>query len=182
MAISKEDRERSTPALLLWTQALEFVRAANQLTEYRTPQLHLAAHGTELALKAHLRAKKQTLKDLADLRHSLVDALTACNKTGMEWPPPEVLRPLKFLSAAHEQQEFRYAHLHRPPHMDRRDWIVPAIWALRSAITAVAKNHAGKKPKNIPEFERAMNLHVTRSCFPSAHWDAKTETFTVARE
>lgn len=180
MPISKQDREIHTPAMLIWTEALTFIRAANQLTEYRTPQLHLAAHGTELALKAHLRAKRYPLKHLTQLGHSLTDALAECNKTGMEWPHPEVLRPLEFLSAAHEAHEFRYAHVSRPPHMDRSDWIVAATWALRSAIPAVARRHAGKKTKDVPGIVNAMNWHVTRSRFPNAHWDGKT--FTVTRE
>jgi len=168
--VSKQDRETHTPALLLWNEALSFIRAAYQLAElkYRTPQLHLATHGTELALKAHLRAKKYTLKRLTQIGHSLTDALAECNGTGMEAPPAYVLRMLKFLSEAHEDHEFRYAHLKRPPHMDRQDWIVPATWALRSAIPAVAKDEAGKKTSDIPAIENAMRRHLTRSRFPNA--------------
>ena len=45
---------------------------------------------------------------------------------------------LDFLGEAHANHEWRYAHLDHPPHMERKDWIIVAEWALRSSITAVA--------------------------------------------
>ena len=143
--VQTPDREAHTPAMLLWAEALRFADAATVLTpvndtrfRFRTPALHLAAHSIELAMKSFLRAEGCSLEELIRLRHSLVDILAACEARGMQALADADGPYLGFLSEAHEQQEFRYPHLNRPPHMEREDWARLAEWALRAAIPAVS--------------------------------------------
>jgi hypothetical protein len=146
----KPNREGHTSSMLLWTEALSFVDAAHELTRfdgktlneellrYRTPRLHLVSHGVELAMKAHLRANGFTLRELKRLGHSLTKLLSVCLGNDIEAPSEQRHRALEFLSAAHEQHDFRYGHTDHPPHMGHRHWIKVASWALRAAAPAVA--------------------------------------------
>jgi hypothetical protein len=174
-------REASTPPLLLWNEALRFAAGAGVLSAagrapheplyYRCQALYLACHGIELALKSHLRAKEFSLRRLINIGHSLTKALERSIGTGMEPPPAEILHRIRFLSAAHEEHVFRYAHLHRPPHMDRADWIVVTTWSLRTAIPAVALSSGCAQER--------MQRDVTQLRFPSAIWNDETKTFTL---
>ena len=115
-----------------------FIQAANEIPHYRTQRLHLAAHGIELALKSFLRAKGYTLDKLRALGHSLRAAVRDCKKHGMTPPSVDDWDRINFLSEAHANHEWRYAHTDRPPHMEREDWISVAEWALRAALRSRA--------------------------------------------
>jgi hypothetical protein len=125
----------------MWSEARSFIEAADALStrKHRTAQLHLVAHGIELALKSHLRAKGYTLNRLINLGHDPRRVAKECTRLGMQGPSEQVQAHLNFLSKAHESQEFRYAHTKGPRHMDRPDWIIVTDWAVRAAIPAVAE-------------------------------------------
>jgi hypothetical protein len=180
----KANREGHTPAILLWTDALSFIDAAHQLTRFdvppldsekmrhRTPRLYLATHGIELAMKSHLRANGSTLRQLTGLGHSLTKTLAACLSTDMEAPSEQRHRALEFLSVAHERHEFRYGHTDHPPHMDHRNWINVALWALRAAIPAVAADTVSATEYGT--FKKAMTVQISRLLrAPDMRWNSK---------
>jgi hypothetical protein len=142
------------------------IQAANEIPNYRTQRLHLAAHGIELALKSFLRANGYTLNRLRGLGHSLTAAVKDCKALGMAQPSADDWDRIEFLSEAHVNLEWRYAHTDRPPHMEWRDWISVAGWALRSAIPAVAENSAEKG--KVRACERRMERMVMEALNPSA--------------
>lgn len=170
--------------MLLWTDALSFIDAANALTRYdelprrseveryRNPRLHLVTQGIELAMKSFLRAKGWALDRLIHLGHSLTRILEACEALEMKRPSEENRRALEFLSAAHEHHEFRYGHTDRPQHMDRPDWISLAVWGLRAAIPAVAADTS--PPGEVAATEKAMMKWTTQVLHPGAVWDGST--------
>ena len=159
------DREAHTDSMLMWHEATTFIAAAVAIPHYRTPRLHLAAHGIELALKSHLRATGYTLDQLQRIRHSLVTALNRCVALGMVEPSDDDRHRLRFLSDAHANHEWRYAHTDKPPHMDWSDWISVAAWSLRAAIPAVATNTA-KHSTEVPVYKRRMEVDVVRALNP----------------
>ena len=74
---------------------------------------------------------------------------------------------INFLSEAHANHEWRYAHTDRPPHMEREDWISVAEWALRAALRAVAEN-AAQDPEKIDATVWRMEQDVLRALNPNA--------------
>jgi hypothetical protein len=161
------DREAHTDSMLVWQEACQFLGAACEIPNYRTPRLHLAAHGIELALKSHLRANGYTLEQLRQVGHSLAKCLDHCKALGMAAPSDDDLHRLFFLSEAHVDHEWRYAHTDRPPHMEWADWIIVAEWALRAAIPAVARDSADDSSK-VPKFEWRMGVQVADALDPKA--------------
>jgi hypothetical protein len=159
------DREAHTSCMLMWQEAAGFVKAAGEIPHYRTPRLHLATHGIELALKSHLRANGYTLDQLRALGHSLLKSLTRCKRLGFELPSMDNMDRLRLLSKAHAAHEWRYAHTDRPPHMEWGDWVLVADWALSAAIPAVGRATVDDVRK-IPNFERRMRTMVVEAVDP----------------
>jgi hypothetical protein len=67
------------------------------------------------------------------------------------------MRRFEFLADAHGANEWRYAHLDRPPHMDWEDWHPVAEWALYAAAPAVAESLA-----TIPEQTHGLLMALER--------------------
>ena len=57
---------------------------------------------------------------------------------GLEEPPEDVNQVIEFADVAHEQHEFRYAHLFHPIRIELQPLINAAAWALEATSEAVA--------------------------------------------
>jgi hypothetical protein len=167
------NRDAHTDAMLMWQESCEFVAAACDTPWYRTPRLHLAAHGVELALKSHLRARGYSIAQLINIGHSLVKCLAHCEQLGLSMSEDkDVLGCFQFMSEAHANHEWRYGHKDHPPHMEYEEWSVVARWALGAAIPAVAEN-AADDPVKIPQFKSRMAVQIDRA-FQPAHADFRS--------
>lgn len=115
-------RDHRTTALGLGRYARDYYRAACAVNDALgqdeghkisapVPALHLMAHSIELILKAFLRHKGRTLKDLEDLRHDVVKIFSECKKCGLS-DVVEICdndeETIKFIGELHKSTCLRY--------------------------------------------------------------------------
>jgi hypothetical protein len=149
-------REASTPAFLLWTTSLHFLKASRTLSGDSLASRYLACHGIELALKSQLRSKGYSLEQLRfAIGHSIVEAMAKANATGMRAFPDKVRRILEFAHEIHVTHEYRYPHLHEK-FIAANYLIFAGAWTLRAAITAVSKDEFSDRPKGLKDIRVAM--------------------------
>jgi hypothetical protein len=110
--VTNEERESSTSAFMLWNCGAHFLGASQKLGTDHLPALYLACHGTELALKSHLRANGYTLSQLKhrNIRHSISELLSHGLKSGMRKPPALIRTVLDFANGVHQSHDYRYPH------------------------------------------------------------------------
>jgi len=139
--VTKEEREASTSAFMLWSYGEQFLNASKKLGTPHLPALYLACHGIERAIKSHLRAKEYSLDALIGIRHSIAKALSHARDTGMRKPPVRIAAVLQFVEEIHRDDEYRYPHsLVRA--IEVRYFLLAGAWALRAAAPAVSRSPA----------------------------------------
>jgi HEPN domain-containing protein len=112
---SPEREARTTATGLLrfadeYRLAAETVQAASG-DKFSAPAMYLIAHSVELGLKAFLRSRGATLKDLLDVGHSLQDLYREAMRRHLQWLWPEagmVAETIQQLDEVNQNHAMRY--------------------------------------------------------------------------
>lgn len=144
-----EHESRRTAALALWRYGRDYLKAAETLCEHdriacnesQVPY-HLAAQGIEFGLKSYLRTKGLTPGDLsARVGHSLLDALQEALARGLDPPPREVVRAIRFIAPHHRDDQFRYLTVDYGEFPDLAPLLAAGTWILAQIAAAVVADY-----------------------------------------
>ncbi|WP_269538767.1 hypothetical protein [Cerasicoccus fimbriatus] len=106
----------------LWRYGKEFLDAGEEIKDPRkpenpldhyapTPAFYLVSHSIELFLKSYLRGKKKNLKELRNVGHNLVEALTLCEELGLNElieVNEETKAEIELLNQTYASKDFEY--------------------------------------------------------------------------
>lgn len=176
-----DDESRRTAALALWRYAHDYLKAAQTLCETNRiasnesqALYHLAAQGIEFALKSYLRAKGVTPVDLsARLGHSLLEALQEALARGLDPPPVEIVRAIRFIAPHHRDDQFRYLAARYGEFPDLAPLLAAGTWILAQTapdvVAAYFAYHGDSSPSACDDMLRRMraDLQVTASKIPT---------------
>jgi hypothetical protein len=138
MAPTNHDEVPQDAALALWRYAHDYLRAGQTLCRQHRIRCmdsqvpyHVAAQGIEFALKAYLRTKGASMRELrAELRHSLSKALALCEAKGMTRLPPRYRVAIEQVSNCHRDTQFLYLATTEDALPDLEPVVDAGVWIL----------------------------------------------------